>query len=89
LVCRGKSKRGTLRVERHLAGAEVVPFPLVEIEPGGERCAQIRDHIPAGTMTPGGFVYDILVFDKDEQVASSSRKFGAVGPEPSNVQGDS
>jgi hypothetical protein len=89
LVCRGKSKRGTLRVERRLAGADVAPFPPIEIEPGDERCAQIRDHIPADTMTPGGFIYDILVFDKDEQVASSTREFGAVDPGRAEREGDS
>lgn len=83
LACRdGKKGGASLRVERRLVGETAVEFEPIELGPGGNRCAQIRDMIPADTMTAGGFVYEIRVRRGEEELASASREFlvAAAGP---------
>ena len=60
LVCRGPGVR-ELRIERFLVGDAATEFPPMEIAFGDERCTQVRDLIPAGTMTEGQFSYEIRV----------------------------
>jgi VWFA-related protein len=83
LVCRAKGNKGKLRVERRLKGSaeSSAPFGPMEIEFGEERCVQIRDLIPAGSMSSGMFDYEIHVFRKEEEVASTVRRFAAATPE--------
>jgi hypothetical protein len=47
----------------------------MEIDFGDEPCAQIRDLIPASTMTPGSFTYRVRLLDGDEEMAVSERTF--------------
>jgi VWFA-related protein len=76
LACRdGKKAGASLRVERRLAGETAVEFRPVELAPSENRCAQIRDMIPADTMTPGAFTYEISIRRGDEELASASREF--------------
>jgi VWFA-related protein len=76
LTCRhGKKGGASVRVERRLAGETAVEFQPIELVPSEKRCAQIRDMIPADTMTPGGFTYEIRVWRGDEELASASREF--------------
>jgi len=83
LVCRARNQKGKLRVERRLVGAESssAPFGTLRLDLGGERCAQIRDFIPAGSMSSGMFSYEIRVFDKKTEVASTVRQFAAASPD--------
>jgi VWFA-related protein len=81
LVCRNRFAKERLRVERRLVGDEPADFPPIELDLRKERCAQIRDSIPAGMMTAGGFVYEIRVLQDGEELAAGSREFGALGTE--------
>jgi VWFA-related protein len=79
LVCRGRSKKDILRVERVLAGETSASFRPMELEFGEERCAQIRDLIPAGTMTAGEFRYEIHILNRELlELSTSSHEFIAV-----------
>jgi VWFA-related protein len=79
LICRSRSKRSILRVERVLSGDNSASFRPMELEFGEERCAQIRDLIPAGTMTEGEFIYEIRILDSEMvELSSSSHQFIAV-----------
>ena len=75
LVCRGPSKKKSLKVERTLVGEGETEFPEMEIDFGDEPCAQIRDLIPASTMTPGSFTYRVRLLDGDEEMALAERTF--------------
>jgi len=83
LVCRAKGNRGRWRVERKLEGEEgsFAPFGPMELDLGEDRCAQIRDFIPAGSLSSGMFSYEVRVFDKREEVASTVRRFAATDPD--------
>ena len=81
LVCRGRGRKKPLQVERTLIGKTSADFRPMELDLGSERCAQIRDLIPAGTMTPGDFVYEVRVLDGDEELAAARLEFTAVGAE--------
>lgn len=81
LVCRAKSRKGRLRVERRLIGDSTAEFEPLELDLAEERCAQVRDFVPAKTMTPGAFKYEIRVLDQEEELASSVRDFAADSPE--------
>jgi len=78
LVCRGKSTKSKLRVERSLTGESAVPFEPLELDLGDERCAQIRDMIPANIMTPGRFEYTVRVLRGDDLLAETEVSFGAI-----------
>ncbi len=78
LVCRGRGKR-KLRVARSLGGETTTEFAPMDIEFDDEPCAQIRDVIPAGTMTDGRFEYRVRVLDGDTELASASQAIYAVG----------
>jgi hypothetical protein len=86
LVCRGPSKRKRLSVERILIGESETLFPEMEIDFGDERCAQIRDLIPASTMTPGNFTYRVRLLDGESEMAVAERTFSANDGSP--VTGD-
>jgi VWFA-related protein len=76
LTCRdGKKGAANLLVERRLVGETAVEFEPIELARGDNRCAQIRDMIPADTMTAGRFVYEIRVRGGEEELASASREF--------------
>jgi len=91
LVCRSRSNKDTLHVERRLVGESPVEFPPIDIPPAEERCAQIRDSIPEGMMTPGGFSYELRVLIDAEEVALGRTEFVAVAApapdEPASVGG--
>jgi hypothetical protein len=81
LVCHGRRHKGLLRVERTLIGASAVEFPLLEFELGRERCAQVRDLIPAGSLGPGTYRYQMRVLQDGEMLHEAARGFVAAGPE--------
>jgi hypothetical protein len=83
LTCRdGKQRAASLRVERRLVGETAVEFEPIELVPSENRCAQIRDMIPADTMTAGGFTFEIRVYRGDEELASASREFFVAEADP-------
>ncbi len=83
IVCRGKSKKGKLRIERKLVGeaGSFAPFGDMVLDLSDDRCAQIRDFIPAGSMSSGVFRYEVRVLRKDVELASTVRLFSAVSDE--------
>jgi VWFA-related protein len=83
IVCRAKGTKRELRVERTLLGdaESFAPFGPLKLEFGDDRCAQIQDYIPAGSMSSGMFSYEIRVLDKKEELASTVRQFAAASPE--------
>jgi hypothetical protein len=77
LVCRARQVKGTLRVERRLEGEGSVAFPPVDLAFGGERCAQIRDLLPRGTLGPGSYRYRVTVLEGGVERARGERAFHA------------
>lgn len=59
VVCRGRRDRGPLQVERVLVGESVLKLPPLSLDVTSDRCAQVRDLIPAGTLGPGTYRYGI------------------------------
>ncbi len=86
LVCFDRSQNRGLCIERSLSGQAKVPFALIEVEPGADRCVQIRDVIPAGTMGPGEFRYEIGVARGETVLAHGERAF-VVGPSGTAIRG--
>jgi hypothetical protein len=82
LVCRNRRHKGVLRVERALIGDTAVEFPLLQFELASERCAQIRDLIPAGSLRPGPYRYVMRVLDDGAMLHEVSRDFIATAMEP-------
>jgi len=82
LVCRGQRQDGSLSVERSLIGSTAVDFPLLLFELGDDDCAQVRDVIPAGTLGPGAYGYEIRVLRDGEPVHQASREFRVATPQP-------
>ena len=75
IVCRSRPNKATLRLQRRLVGDDSAEFPPIDLEPSGESCVQIRDRIPEGTMSPGGFTYEIRLLDGDEEIVAARRAF--------------
>lgn len=82
LVCRNRRHKGLLRVERALIGDTAVEFPLLEFELVNERCAQIRDLIPAGSLRPGPYRYLMRVLHDGATLHEVARDFIARTSEP-------
>ncbi len=78
LVCRGR-KRGALRVLRSLDGETSTEFTSLDLDFDDEPCAQIRDVIPARTMTEGRFEYRVRLLDGVEERAARAQVLHAVG----------
>jgi VWFA-related protein len=83
ILCRAKGNRGKFRVERKLVGEanSFAPFGPMKLDLGDDRCVQIRDFIPAGSMSTGMFSYEVRVFAKKEEVASTVKRFAAASPD--------
>jgi hypothetical protein len=81
LVCRSRRHKGLLRVERALIGDAAVEFPLLQFELEHERCAQIRDLIPADSLRPGAYRYVLRVTRDGVVLHEVFRDFVAAAPE--------
>jgi hypothetical protein len=81
MVCRNRPKKDRFLVERALEGEGRVSFPALQLDSTEERCTQFRDLIPAGTMTSGGFAYEVRVMDEDVELAATSVDFFALDPD--------
>jgi len=80
LVCRNRRDQGLLRVERTLIGETAIEFPLIQFEFAGDRCAQVRDLIPAGSLRAGPYRYVMRVMQADSLLHEVSRDFVAISP---------
>ena len=75
LVCRSKMVKSALDVSRVLEGASPVDFPPLALDLGSERCGQVRDLIPAKTLGPGRYRYQIVVKEKGTEVGRGETSF--------------
>lgn len=80
LVCRGRKQQGTLGVLRSLVGDTVVDFPPLSFDLEEERCAQVRDLVPAGGLPAGAYRYLVRVFSGSRQLGEGGREFVVVAP---------
>ncbi|MCP3980110.1 MAG: hypothetical protein GY716_12460 [bacterium] len=81
IVCSGRARNKPIEVERSLSGDTSVDFEPMQVELDGERCAQIRDLIPAGTMTEGSFEYEVRILNVGDEPITHTTDFIAVDPE--------
>lgn len=77
IVCRAKDQKGALTVARDLVGETKVAFPTQALDLGADRCGQILDVIPEGTLGAGTFRYVVSVSGKDGEIAKGERTFVA------------
>jgi hypothetical protein len=75
LVCRGRREQGRLVVERQLVGETRSVFPSLEFDLDDDRCAQIRDVIPANMLGPGTYRYEVRVHRGKDVLHASTREF--------------
>jgi len=78
VVCRARGNRNELTVARSLSGENAVPFDAATL-PADERCMQLRDGVPAGTMTAGELEYRVRVLEGETEIASGSARLRVVG----------
>ena len=69
-----------LDVTRVLEGVSPVEFPPLTLDLKDERCGQVRDMIPAKTLGPGRYRYEITVREKGTVIGTGETGF--VVPEP-------
>ena len=72
LVCRAGRSQDALRVERTLAGQNETSFPPIDLDLREAPCAQVRDLVPAATLSAGSFTYSVSVEGTGE---TKSRQF--------------
>ena len=61
-------------MDRSLIGTDEVALPTTELEPTGDRCSLLADHVPAGLIEPGQLVYRVRVSDSEGMVAERQRE---------------
>jgi hypothetical protein len=83
IVCRGRSAKGGMRVERRLVGDTSAEFDPMELDLGEDRCVQIRDLVLERTTTEGTFSYQVQALRGDVEVASRQLEFHAVAEDGS------
>ena len=77
MVCRSPERPTPVRIERRLEGGSAVEFQTIELRPGQDHCAQLRDIIPPGALGTGQFKYEVRVTSDSGAIASRSREFTA------------
>lgn len=80
IVCRSERVDEALTVERALTGSHSVAFPPITLDPDDSRCIQVRDVVPAGTLAPGAYRYDLSLTRDGKKLSSSERSFTAAAP---------
>jgi hypothetical protein len=78
LVCHSRRQKGPLRIERSLAGRSEQSFDPLILDLEEDRCAQVRDLLPADSLAPGFHRYDLRVVEGGEVLHEGSREFFAV-----------
>jgi hypothetical protein len=79
VVCRGDALPDPLRVEREIEGVASADFQTIQLPPGQDRCAQVRDLIEPGTLREGHFKYEIHLIAGNSEIASGVREFFTAG----------
>ena len=79
VACRARRMRRPIVVERRLTGPVTVDLGPTEVVPGEFRCVQIRDVIPAGTLEPGTYTYEMRALVAGREHHRMSRRFVAAG----------
>ena len=69
LVCKTSKRQSSVRVARTLTGPNATAFPPLDLPFGEGSCTQVRDVIPAGSLAPGTYTYEIGVEGKKEKVS--------------------
>jgi VWFA-related protein len=82
LVCTDGSREGNpVRIMRSLTGFDATNFPEVEIDlSGDDRCIQVRDLVPAQTITEGVLTYAVRVLDDTGRLSTQEHVFHALAP---------
>jgi hypothetical protein len=81
LVCHSRRQKGPLQVERSLTGRSELSFDPLVLDLDKDRCAQLRDLLPAGSLAPGFHRYDVRVVQDGATLHECSREFFAVQPD--------
>jgi VWFA-related protein len=81
LICRNRRSKGTLHVARALIGDAALEFPALQFELDDDRCAQVRDLIPAESLPPGPYRYILRVLHEGSVLDEVTRDFVARGPD--------
>jgi hypothetical protein len=79
VVCRGETLTDPLRVEREIEGVASANFEPIQLPPGQDRCAQVRDLIEPGTLREGHFKYEVHLITANGEIASAVREFSTAG----------
>ena len=81
IVCTSQRRKDGLRIERRLTGPATVDFePIaIPVDAEGERCAQVRDLVPAGGLSPGRYRYDIVLMQDERELERVQRLFVTTG----------
>jgi hypothetical protein len=86
MVCRDATSPHQVRIERKLEGESSVEFKPIDVPPGGDPCAQVRDIIPPGTLGVGHFRYSVHLMTESGEIGSGARTFtvarGSQGSRP-------
>lgn len=83
LVCAGKRRSGPLNLERRLVGPTVHEFPVIEVTPDPQGCAQVRDVVPSNTLKSAAYRFEIVLRDGDGTLlGAGEREFVVEGPLP-------
>ena len=80
LVCRSRRQKGALSVERSLVGISVEHFPPLVFDLEEDRCAQLRDVLPSGSLGPGFYRYEVRVSQDAKTLSQAELGFMAVQP---------
>jgi len=75
LVCHGRRQKGPLEVERKLTGRHEESFPPLVLDLADDRCAQVRDLLPADTLPPGYYRYEVRVVEEGATLDERSLEF--------------
>ena len=75
LVCRSRRQKGPLSIERSLNGRSEQSFDPLTLDLEDDRCAQVRDLLPADSLTRGFYRYDIRIVEDGQTLQQRSREF--------------
>jgi VWFA-related protein len=71
LVCRTEKRQEAVTVHRALSGPSTTTLSPQSMPFADAACVQVRDVIPAGTLVPGDYSYEIGVEGKDGTISRS------------------
>lgn len=75
IVCTGEKITSPLQVRRRLIGEEASELPAVDLQPAGKDCVQVRDVVPAGSLRPGLYRYEMRLLREGEEIDDATREF--------------